>query len=94
LSLYRIVEEALTNVLKHSVPSKVLVQLSFQASQLKITIEDDGEPVHPTDRPIRPGHGLLGMRERVAALGGGFEAGALLGGGFKVEARLPIEDAG
>ncbi|HTF08608.1 MAG TPA: ATP-binding protein, partial [Asanoa sp.] len=93
LSVYRIVEEALTNVLKHSRPSTVAVALSFHTSALEVEIEDDGARPAPIQRIPGPGHGILGMRERVTALGGVFEAQERAGGGFRVGARLPIDDA-
>jgi signal transduction histidine kinase len=93
LSVYRIVEEALTNVLKHSRPSTVAVDLRFEDSMLEVKIEDDGAAPVPTQRVSGPGHGILGMRERVTALGGVFEAEQRAGGGFRVGARLPIGDA-
>lgn len=93
LSVYRIVEEALTNVLKHSRPSAVTVALRFHTSTLEVEIENDGVAPAPVQAASGPGHGILGMRERVAALGGGFEAQEREGGGFRVGARLPIDDA-
>lgn len=93
LSVYRIVEEALTNVLKHAQPTKVSVELTFRASTFEIQIEDDGRPAEITRTPVEPGHGILGMRERVAALGGELETGRLPSGGFRVGARLPIAGA-
>ncbi|MEV4622958.1 sensor histidine kinase [Asanoa sp. NPDC049573] len=89
LSVYRIVEEALTNVLRHARPNTVAVALRFHPSTLEVEIEDDGAPVAPT----RAGHGILGMRERVAALGGVIDVGERAGGGFRVGARLPIDEA-
>jgi signal transduction histidine kinase len=93
LSVYRIVEESLTNVLKHSRPSIVTVALRYHPSTLEVEIEDDGATLAPL-RPIPgPGHGILGMRERVTALGGVLEARERAGGGFRVGARLPIDEA-
>lgn len=91
LSVYRIVEEALTNVLKHARPHSVMVALRFHPSMLEVQIDDDGAAsvVAPADT----GHGIVGMRERVTALGGVLEAQAQAGGGFRVGARVPIEDA-
>jgi signal transduction histidine kinase len=85
LSVYRIVEEALTNVLKHANPTRVRVLLSF-GTDLSVTVHDDGPPKVPGP----PGHGLAGMRERVAVLDGHLDAGPLPGGGFEVAARLPV----
>jgi signal transduction histidine kinase len=91
LSAYRIVEEALTNVLKHARPTRVTVELGFRASMLEILIVDDGPSAGSA--PVEPGHGILGMRERVAALGGELETGRPPSGGFRVGARIPIVDA-
>jgi signal transduction histidine kinase len=90
LSVYRIVEEALTNVLKHARPTTVTVALRYHRSSVEVSIEDDGEPVQSV---LGFGHGILGMRERVTALGGVFEAQSRAGGGFRVGARLPIDGA-
>jgi signal transduction histidine kinase len=89
LSVYRIVEEALTNVLKHANPTRVRVLLAFEDDRLSVTIHDDGPPQVPGP----PGHGLAGMRERVAVLNGHLDAGPLPGGGFEVAARLPVGQA-
>jgi signal transduction histidine kinase len=89
LSVYRIVQEALTNVLKHSRPSEVEVTLSFRgADGLEVEVIDDGRAA--SDGGEATGHGLVGMRERVALLGGELEAGRRVGGGFRVAARLPV----
>jgi signal transduction histidine kinase len=89
LSVYRIVEEALTNVLKHANPTRVRVMLAFEDDRLSVTVHDDGQPQVPGP----PGHGLAGMRERVAVLNGHLDAGPLPGGGFEVAARLPVGEA-
>jgi signal transduction histidine kinase len=89
LSVYRIVQEALTNVLKHARPTEVTVTLSFRgADGLEVEVVDDGSPAG--DGANAAGHGLVGMRERVALLGGQLEAGPRPGGGFRVAARLPV----
>ncbi|MEU4403941.1 sensor histidine kinase [Streptosporangium sp. NPDC023963] len=90
LSAYRIVQEALTNVMKHAGPgASASVVLAYAASALDIRVADDGVAV-PV-RGSRPGNGIGGMRERVRLLGGHFRAGPLPGGGFEVRATLPIE---
>jgi hypothetical protein len=91
LSVYRIVEEALTNVLRHTRASAVAVRLRYGADTLEVRVDDDGEPRHPGDAdPGRAGgHGILGMRERVAALGGELTADVRPGGGFRVGASVP-----
>jgi signal transduction histidine kinase len=98
LSVYRIVQEALTNVLKHSRATRVTVTLAFRRSRLEIEVVDDGtpEPGAAADRNSYEhaargsGQGLVGMRERVAVLGGELETGRRVGGGFRVSARLPV----
>jgi len=90
LSVYRIVQEALTNVLKHSRPRRVTVTLAFRDSTLEVEVLDDGAAT-TSDTDGSGGHGLVGMRERVALLGGELETGPRASGGFRVAARLPIE---
>jgi signal transduction histidine kinase len=87
LSVYRIVQEALTNTLKHTDPSNVTVTLAFRDSRLELEVVDDGTP---TLGVLTPGQGLVGMRERVALLGGQLETGQRQGGGFRVAAQLPL----
>jgi signal transduction histidine kinase len=87
LSLYRIVQEALTNALKHSDPSHVTVTLSFRDAWLELEVADDG--TKPAPDLTATGQGLIGMRERVALLGGQLETGRRAGGGFRIAARLP-----
>ena len=88
LSAYRIVQEALTNVLKHSRPgARGDVRLSADDHAVAIKISNDG----PTSASAPgTGHGIMGMRERALLLGGSLSAGPLPDGGFSVEARLPI----
>ncbi|MET8683151.1 histidine kinase [Streptomyces sp. NPDC004732] len=90
LSAYRIVEEALTNVLKHTDPTQVTVTLHYDRTQLDVTVEDDGGGRNPV--PSAAGHGILGMRERAAVTGGSLDA-RHTDGGFLVTARLPVGDA-
>jgi signal transduction histidine kinase len=88
LSGYRIAQEALTNVMKHAPGARARVSLEHGAEQLTITVTDDGPgPSAGAGRPA--GFGLIGMRERVAMLGGTLSAGARPEGGFAVVARLP-----
>ena len=91
LSVYRIVQEALTNVLKHSRPRRVTVTLAFRASTLEVEVLDDGAAAVTHGAHTGGGHGIVGMRERVSLLGGELETGARASGGFRVAARLPIE---
>jgi signal transduction histidine kinase len=88
LSIYRIVQEALTNALKHSDPTNVTVTLAFRDSRLELEVVDDGTTATPD--AATAGQGLIGMRERLALLGGELEIGPREGGGFRVAARLPV----
>ncbi|MEU5048429.1 histidine kinase [Streptomyces sp. NPDC021096] len=91
LSAYRIVQEALTNVMKHAGPTRCRVELDTDEHGLRIRVTDDGPRRRPHPRPgVAPGHGLLGMRERVALHGGDFRAGPRPEGGFAVSVRLPF----
>ncbi|MDR3685911.1 MAG: sensor histidine kinase [Coriobacteriia bacterium] len=87
-SAYRIVQESLTNVVRHAGICNVMLCIRREEGALSITIDDDGN-TPPTPVPAG-GHGLAGMRERVTALRGTFEAAPMPGGGFHVAARLPI----
>lgn len=85
---YRIAQEALTNIVRHAGVCKVMLRVHRADGTLEITVENDGRT---PDIPLpEGGHGLAGMRERVTALGGTFEAVPRDGGGFRVAARLPI----
>jgi signal transduction histidine kinase len=87
LAAYRVVQEALTNVLRHAAARRAEVALSFGDDALVVTVSDDGRgPVGGGDG----GHGIAGMRERVAIAGGSLDAGPRDGGGFAVRARLPL----
>jgi signal transduction histidine kinase len=87
---YRIVQEALTNVLKHAGPAEASVRVANGAGSLRIEVTDNGRGVN--GRAGEPGHGLAGMRERVAVYGGTLDAGPKAGGGFRVAAELPYGD--
>jgi signal transduction histidine kinase len=88
LSGYRIVQEALTNVVRHAGPTTAHLEVRFRPDQLDIEVIDDG-PRSPRDLGMMqgPGHGLIGMRERAALFGGSLEAGPC-GAGFRVRADL------
>ncbi|WP_431944042.1 sensor histidine kinase [Micromonospora marina] len=90
---YRIVQEAVTNVVKHAHATTLDVRIRYLARQLEIDVSDDGHGGVPA---AGDGLGLIGMRERVAAHGGEVEAGPRPGSGFRVRARmpLPVEAAG
>jgi signal transduction histidine kinase len=89
LAAYRVVQEALTNARRHAPGCAVDVELGFGDRDLRVRVRDNG-PGMADVTPVA-GHGLLGMRERVAAVGGAFHAGAAIGGGFVVEATLPVK---
>jgi signal transduction histidine kinase len=86
LSVYRIAQEALTNALKHAGPARARLVLRYRESEVELEVVDDGSSSANGDG----GHGLIGMRERVAVFGGTLEADRLPGGGFRVLARLPL----
>jgi signal transduction histidine kinase len=92
LSAYRIVQEALTNVVKHAGPARAQVVVGYRDQDVTVEVTDDGRGVGaPTgDGRAMVGHGLIGMRERVAAFGGDLEVGPGPDGGFRVAARLPL----
>ena len=88
---YRIVQEALTNVSRHAGAASASVHLHYTPEILSIQVDDDGEGTVTSTggRPSGPGLGLVGMRERVSALGGRLQAGPQDNGGFQVRAELP-----
>ncbi|GAA1305316.1 sensor histidine kinase [Saccharothrix xinjiangensis] len=88
VSAYRIAQEALTNVRRHSRPPRCRLVTAVEPDRLVISVVDEG-----TARPGPPGHGLLGMRERVDLHGGTLHAGSAPGGGFEVRATLPFGGA-
>jgi len=92
LSAYRIVQEALTNVVKHAGPAHAQVTIRYRDHEVAVEVIDDGRGVAAVagDGGKGTGHGLLGMAERVAAFGGDLEVGPRPGGGFRVAARLPL----
>jgi signal transduction histidine kinase len=88
LSAYRVVQEALTNTLKHARANRAEVSLRFRSDGLDVDVRDDGVGAGNGDGG---GNGLIGMRERVAVYGGSFTAGPGPDGGFAVSARFPVE---
>lgn len=90
VAAFRIVQEALTNVARHAGPATARVRLSYGERDLTVEVDDDGRG--PQTRTAA-GTGLVGMRERAAALGGDLEAGPRPGRGFRVRARLPLDGA-
>lgn len=99
LTAYRIVQEALTNVLRHAGRARACVSVHHEPGALRLEVVDDGRGVDGrgvdgrAEPPASGGHGLVGMRERVAVYGGTLDAGPRRGGGFRVAARLPYGEA-
>jgi signal transduction histidine kinase len=89
VNAYRVIQEALTNTLKHAGKAHASVTLAYTEDAIEIEIADDG--VGPRDDGP-PGHGLIGMRERVGVFGGSLDTGRRAGGGFVVRARFPTGD--
>ena len=87
LAAYRVIQEAVTNVIKHSGAGRCQVSVSYEADALTVQVTDDGTA--SPGQPAGTGHGLTGMRERVAMYDGTFEAGPRPAGGFGVTARFP-----
>ncbi len=95
LSAYRIVQEALTNVMKHEGPVPTTVLVHYGSSGLEIVVTNEGQRVLPLKpgNEAGPGHGLIGMCERAAVLGGQLDAGPRPEGGFAIRAQLPFDGA-
>jgi signal transduction histidine kinase len=104
---YRILQESITNVIRHAGPTRVTVALNPGADVLEIRVTDEGrrtgngsadhpsgDRTNPSAPSAKPGRGLLGMRERCQLLGGEFDAKPIPGGGFEVTARLPLAPTG
>ncbi|MFG1809149.1 sensor histidine kinase [Streptomyces sp. NPDC049040] len=89
-TVYRVVQEALTNVHKHAAGAKAIVRLAYREAEVAVLITNG--PSDGSAQAVLPsgGHGLLGMRERVTAHGGGFAAGPTADGGFRVSAMVPL----
>jgi signal transduction histidine kinase len=93
LSAFRIVQEALTNVVKHAGRAPTRVMVGYGPDALELTIRDSGDPTADAPRPGVGGHGLIGMRERAALFGGTLSAAPTDGHGFEVHASLPYGKA-
>ena len=91
LCAYRIVQEALTNAIKHAGPARAEVHLRWGSEALELQVTDDGRGAAAIGG-VFSGHGIAGMRERVGLHGGSIQAGPGAGGGFCVQARLPLGD--
>jgi signal transduction histidine kinase len=89
VSVYRIIQEALTNVLKHAGPARADVTIGCAEDTVTVEVTDEGM-AEPAGKDPAGGHGLAGMRERTAVFGGELVAGPRPGGGFAVRARLPL----
>jgi signal transduction histidine kinase len=101
VAAYRVVQEGLTNVLRHAPQARTQVRIHRQDNDIRVVVADDGrgagrsgvtdrDGVEPATGPVG-GHGLVGLRERTAMFGGSFDAGPLPGGGFEVDARFPLD---
>jgi signal transduction histidine kinase len=93
LAAYRIIQESLTNVIRHARAATARIAIAYRPADVVIQIDDDGLGVDERGEAPTEGNGLLGMRERASALGGELEAGPQAAGGFRVLARLPIDGA-
>ncbi|MFD0297377.1 sensor histidine kinase [Streptomyces sp. NPDC127118] len=93
VTVYRIVQEAVTNVVRHASPTRCRVTVAADPREIRIDVVDEGPPVGRgrAGHELPGGHGLLGMRERAMMYGGRFEAGPRPEGGFAVSVRLPID---
>lgn len=92
LAAYRIIQESLSNVVRHAPGARTLIELDLEGSDLVLSVVNDAapRPAEPMETSELTGHGLTGMRERVRQVGGTLETGARAGGGYRVAARLPI----
>ena len=104
LAAFRVVQEGLTNVMKHAGPVRTAVRLQYRPRDLLITVSDDGPP--PDSAPVAAGpgtaegsgpasngRGRIGLRERIAVYGGELDAGPRPGGGWRLRVRIPLEPA-
>jgi signal transduction histidine kinase len=89
LAAYRLVQESLTNVLRHAGPASATVRIAHEPDEVTVTVTDTGGS-GPAPAQKAGGHGIRGMRERVTALGGRFEAGPGPAGGFRVQGSFPL----
>ena len=94
LTAYRVIQESLTNTRKHAGCDTAVVRVGYAPGTLRLAVEDEGNPVARNGRHAAEGHGIVGMRERVAALGGRLAAGPRPEGGYRVFAELPLRAAG
>lgn len=92
LAAYRILQESVTNVIRHAGPARVMISLTYGPNELELQIEDDGRGRTTSDASTPGGSGIQGMRERATVLGGSLIARPRPERGFSVRARLPYED--
>ena len=90
LTAYRVIQESLTNTRKHAGCDTAVIRLGYAPGALSLAVENEGEPFTRNSRHTPGGHGIVGMRERVAALGGRLSAGPRPEGGYRVFAELPL----
>lgn len=93
LTAYRVIQESLTNTRKHAGCDTAVIRLEYTSEAFSLAVEDEGRMVTGSARHTSGGHGVVGMRERVAALGGRLSAGPRPGGGYRVFAELPLRAA-
>jgi signal transduction histidine kinase len=89
LAAYRIIQESLTNAIRHAGPATATVTLAYDENELRVEVADTGRGLAPTAGAQETGHGLTGMRERAASVGGTVHAGPSPAVGYRVAARLP-----
>ncbi|MFD7784041.1 sensor histidine kinase [Streptomyces nojiriensis] len=89
LCVYRVVQEALTNVLKHAGPTRAAVTIRYERRTIVVRVTDEGDGTFQPNKEMSPGHGLIGMRERAKIYGGSVTAGPRALGGFEVRLTLP-----
>jgi signal transduction histidine kinase len=90
LAAYRIVQESLTNALRHAGKARATVRVAYRPAEMTIEVVDDGRGIGDGEGPHGLGFGIAGMRERATAVGGTLDAGPRGGGGFRVRASLPV----
>lgn len=93
LTAYRVIQEAITNVIKHAETDRCRVVVGYADEALNLEITDNGIGAAPSTPGPGTGHGISGMRERVGMYGGEFSAAPRPGGGFRVSARFPLTGA-
>jgi signal transduction histidine kinase len=96
LAAFRVVQEGLTNVMRHAGPVRTTVRLQYRPRNLLITVSDDGPPPDSAPAAAGPGsggRGLIGLRERIAIYGGELDAGPRPGGGWRLTAKIPLQPA-